>query len=47
MTTGLIVLICAVIMVGFILEISARRGGPTIQPPPAYPPPTDPPSEDD
>lgn len=43
MTTGFIILLCVVILVGFFLEISVPRGGPTIQPPPKRGPPTDPP----
>ncbi len=43
MTTGFIILICAVILIGFLMEITTPHGhGPTIQPPPDGPPPDDP-----
>ncbi len=45
MTIGFIILICAVIFIGFVMEIKMPRGGPIIQPPPDGPPPNDPPSE--
>jgi hypothetical protein len=43
--TGIIVLLCIGIIVGFFLDICSSRGGPEIQPPPSGPPPGDEPSE--